>query len=95
MENRDKPIFNLVNFSLWLFKGILHSFVNFYICINIVYSSINKKGFFGDLWFTSVNLFSNIIIIVTIDLIVFTLYHTFINFSLIFLTSFVFYLFFS
>ena len=92
LENRDKPIFNLVNFSLWLFKGILHAFINFFICVNITFSFINNKGYFGDLWFNSVNLFTNIIIIVTIDLIVFTLYHTWINFSLIFLTSFVLYL---
>ena len=92
LENKDKPIFNLVNFSLWLFKGILHSLINFFICVNIVFSSINNKGFFGDLWFNSVNLFTNIIIIVTIDLVVFTLYHTWINFSLIFLTSFVLYI---
>ena len=42
LENRDKPIFNLINFSLWLFKGILHAFINFFICVNITFSFINR-----------------------------------------------------
>ena len=87
-DNVKNLKFNFWNFSLELIKGILQSGFNFFICINIVNSAIDKNGYLGCLWFISVNLFSNIILIVTIDLIVFTKYHTFLNFSLIFFCTF-------
>jgi phospholipid-translocating ATPase len=87
-DNVKNLKFNFWNFSLELIKGILQSGFNFFICINIVNSAIDKNGYLGCLWFISVNLFSNIILIVTIDLIVFTKYHTFLNFGLIFITTF-------
>ena len=87
MENRDKPIFTFLNFSLSLFKGIIHAIINFYFSYGIIFSSIDNQGNLADLWFCSVNLFTNMIIIVTIDLIVFTLYHTWINLILIIITS--------
>ena len=87
-DNVKNLKFNIWNFSFELIKGILQSAFNFFVSINICNSAIDNKGYLGCLWFISVNLFSNIILIVTIDLIVFTKYHTFLNFGLIFITTF-------
>ena len=87
-DNVKNLKFNIWNFFFELIKGILQSAFNFFVSINIVNSAIDNKGYLGCLWFISVNLFTNIILIVTIDLIVFTKYHTFLNFGLIFLSTF-------
>ena len=41
--------------------------------------SVDKNGQMGGLWFCSVNLFTNILIIVSIELVLNTKYHTWIN----------------
>jgi hypothetical protein len=55
--------------------------------LEILKTSIDINGNMGDLWFNSVNMFTNILLIVTINLIIFTKYNTYLNFSLIFLTT--------
>jgi magnesium-transporting ATPase (P-type) len=63
-ENRDKPIFNILSFSLSLFRGIIHGLINFFF---IVYTfgvdNTDDKGNYADLWFISVALFTNIIFV--------------------------------
>ena len=67
-----------------------------FVSVNIVNSAIDKKGYFRLIYGLIVLIFILIcILIVTIDLIVFTKYHTFLNFGLIFVITFfsIFYLF--
>ena len=54
--------------------------------------SINEKGKMGGLWFSSVNLFTNILIIVSIDLLIYTKYHTWINFVILSIITFLSYI---
>ena len=82
-EQREKPIFNIKNFLLNLFKGIIHALINYFLTIYVVFKEIDKDGHDSNLWVNSVVLYTNILIIVTIDMIIFTKYHTFINWIII------------
>ena len=93
-EQRDKPIFNIKNFLLNQLKGILHAIINYFITIYVVFKEINKNGNETNLWVISAVLYTNILLIVTIDLIIFTKYHTFINWILIAVLTFFLYIFF-
>jgi len=53
---------------------------------------VNSNGKMGGLWFISVNLFTNILIIVSVELLIFTKYHTWINFVIILVITFVAYI---
>lgn len=49
------------------------------IGIQMLDESVNSNGKMGGLWFISVNLFTNILIIVSAELLIFTKYHTWIK----------------
>ena len=91
-ENRFKPHFTMMKFFLTLLKGIVHSVINFFWVIYIYDESVDEEGKIGGLWFCSVNLFTNILIIVSIDLLLDTKYHTWINFVIILVITFVAYI---
>ena len=79
-ENRDNPIFTIKNFLLNLTKGILHCSINFFFVIySFRFHPFDEKGNIGELWVISVSLFTNILLIVTINLIIFTKFHTWFN----------------
>ena len=79
-ETRDNPIFTIFNFILVLIKGLIHCLINyFWIIYSIKNLAVDKDGDVESLWLISVNLFSNIILIVSLDLFVYTRYHTWIN----------------
>jgi hypothetical protein len=83
-ENRDNPIFTIPKFFLHLLRGAIHCAINFFFIIYLYqYDSVNDHGKMGGLWFISVNLFTSILIVVTVDLIIFTKYHTWINWAII------------
>ena len=83
-ENRDNPIFTIKNFLLTLFKGIIHCCINFYIVIYAFKGEcIDVEGNLPELWVISVTLFTNILLIVSFDLIIYTKYHTWINFVIL------------
>ena len=82
-EQREKPIFNVKNFMLNLFKGIIHALINYFITIYAVFKEMDDEGHESNLWVISVVLYTNILMIVTIDLIIFTKYHTLINWIII------------
>ena len=87
-ENRDNPIFTIPKFILNLLKGAIHCCINFFFVTFLYQSdSINEKGHMGGLWFTSVNLYTCILMVVSVDLIIFTRYHTFINFVIFLIFS--------
>ena len=54
--------------------------------------SIDENGKMGGLWFCSVNLFTNILIIVSINLLIYTRYHTWINFVILLFVTFIAYI---
>ena len=91
-ESRDRPIFTKTSFVLSLVKGIIHGIINYYFCIYYIDDyAIDSDGNFADLWYISVNMYTNIIIIVSVNLIVFTKYHTFINVGFILVFTFILY----
>ena len=86
-EQRENPIFTIKRFILSLFKGIIHAILNYFITICTSNLIINKDGFESNLWVISVCLYTNILLIVTLDLIILTKYHTFINWIFILFTT--------
>ena len=92
LENRENPIFTVRNFFIGLLKGISHSLINFFWVIYMMDESINKDGKMGGLWFCSVNLFTNILIIVSLELLIQTKYHTWINFAILIVITFIAYI---
>ena len=92
-ENRDNPIFTIGKFILNLSKGLIFSVLN---CFLVIYSikniQIDKKGKIGGLWFMSVDIYTNILIIVTITLLVTTKFHTWIHFAILFVVTFIAYI---
>jgi hypothetical protein len=54
--------------------------------------SVDKNGKLGGLWFSSVNLFTNILIIVSIELLLNTKYHTWINCVILIVITFIAYI---
>jgi phospholipid-transporting ATPase len=83
-ENRDNPIFTIPKFFLNLLRGAVHCMINYFFVIYLYqYGSVNKHGKMGGLWFISVNLFTSVLIVVTVDLFIYTRYHTWINFTII------------
>ena len=89
LENRDNPFFTMRKFFLTLLKGTIHSVINFFGVIYMLDESIDEDGHMGGLWFCSVNLFTNILIIVSIELVILTKYHTWINFVILIVITFV------
>ena len=92
-ENRDNPIFTIRHFLLTLLKGILHCSINFFC---VVYSfkgeCFDEEGNIPELWVVSVSLFTNILLIVTTDLLIYTKYHTWINFVILGIVTFLAYI---
>ena len=92
-ENRDNPIFTIVNFILNLLKGLIFSFINtFFVIYTIDSTHINKKGLIPGLWFMSVDIYTNILIIVTSTLIITTRFHTWIHAIILFIVTFLSYI---
>ena len=78
-EQREKPHFNIKNFLFNLLKGIIHALINYFVTIYSINKSIDDEGHDSNLWVVSAVLFTNIILIVSIDMVMFTQYHTWIN----------------
>jgi hypothetical protein len=92
-ENRDRPIFTIPKFFLHLLKGAIHCIINYFIIVYLYKNdSVNDDGQMGGLWFLSVNIFTNVLMVVTIDLLIFTRYHTWINFLIILVITYIAYI---
>ena len=79
-ETKKHPIFNEFNFFMYLFKGVVHCILNYFFTIYFTLDKpIDKDGSMDCLWYTSVDLYTNIIFIVSIDLIIDTANITWIN----------------
>jgi len=63
-ENKRNPIFNLKSFILELIRGMLHGLVNFFILYFVlIQTSVDSEGNIADMWYFSVNCFTNIIFV--------------------------------
>ena len=82
-ENRDNPVFTIRHFLLTLFKGIIHCVINFFIVIYAFKDEcFDEEGNIPELWVIGLLLFTNIILVVSADLLIYTKYHTWINFAI-------------
>ena len=82
-ENRDNPVFTIRHFLLTLFKGIIHCSINFFVVIYAFKGEcFDEEGNIPELWVIGLSLFTNIILIVSSDLVILTKYHTWINFAI-------------
>ena len=91
-EQREKPHFNIKNFLLNLLKGIIHALINYFFTVYIIQYSIDDEGHDSNLWVISAVLYTNILLIVTFDIIIFTQYHTWINWVIIASLTFLLYI---
>ena len=92
-ENRDSPIFTLGKFSLNLIKGLIYSLINsFFVIYSLDHIQINKIGQLAGLWFMSVDIYTNILIIVSVTLLITTRYHTWIHMVILFVVTFLAYI---
>ena len=88
-ENRDNPIFTLEKFIFNLIKGLCYSLINtLFVIYSIYHIQINENGQMAGLWFMSVDIYTNILIIVTTTLLITTKYHTWIHFVILFIVTF-------
>ena len=88
-ENRDAPIFTLEKFVFNLIKGLCYSLINsLFVIYSIYHIQINQNGQMAGLWFMSVDIYTNILIIVTTTLLITTKYHTWIHFVILFIVTF-------
>ena len=89
-ENRDVKIFTIFNFLLNLSKGLIFSFINTFFVIYSIYNiHINKDGQMAGLWFMSVDIYTNILIIVSVTMLVTTKFHTWINVVILLVVTFI------
>ena len=92
-ETRDNPIFTVPIFILYMIKAIIHCLINFFFVIySINRIAIDNDGYMGCLWFISVVMYTNIILIVSFDLFIDTKYHTWLNFILLIGTGIILYI---
>ena len=92
-EIKRNPIFNTLTFFLYLTKGTIHCIINFYLTKYITLGSpIDEKGNMDCLWYTSLGLFTNIIFVVSIDLMINTANITWFNVVIMLGTTFVVYI---
>ena len=92
LENRTNPLFTIRKFFLTLLKGTVQSMINIFFVIYMLDESVDKNGKMGGLWFCSVNLFTNILIIVSVELVLNTKYHTWINCVILIVITFIAYI---
>ena len=91
-EQREKPHFNIPNFLLNLLKGIINAIINYFVTLYTINQTIDSDGHDSNLWVISVVLYTNILLIVSLDMILLTQYHTWINWVSICVLTFVFYI---
>ena len=91
-EIKKYPIFTKLTFFSYLTKGTVHCIINYFLTIYITLDNpIDKEGSMDCLWYTSVDLYTNILFIVSVDLIIDTANITWINVVLQLGTTFLLY----
>ena len=88
-ENRDSPIFTIEKFAFNLIKGLIYCLINFFFVLySLDHIQINEKGQMAGLWFMSVDIYTNVLLIVTLTLLITTRYHTWIHFVILLIVTF-------
>ena len=63
-ENKKKPIFKTSSFIVEIFRGMIHGLLNYYLLhIVLLNTPVDSKGNIADMWFFSVNCYTNIIFV--------------------------------
>lgn len=63
-ENKKNPKFNISSFLFEIFRGLLHGLINFYgLYFVLLQSPVDRSGNIADMWFFSVNCYTNIIFV--------------------------------
>ena len=92
-ELKKYPYFNKRIFFLYLLKGTIHCLTNYFFTVySTIDIPIDKDGNTDCLWFTSVDLYTNILVVVSLDLIIDTANITWINAAIQIGTTFIFYI---
>ena len=91
-EQREKPHFNIPNFLLNLLKGIINATINYFVTLYTINYNIDSDGHDSNLWVISAVLYTNILLIVSFNMILLTQYHTWINWASICVLTFLFYI---
>jgi phospholipid-translocating P-type ATPase (flippase) len=92
LENKNSPIFSITNFFVSIFRGLSEGFIIFIVLSNVLNDTIaDSNGNFADLWFLSVNMFTIIIVVVSLRILVVQKYYTILNIITMMITTFVFY----
>jgi magnesium-transporting ATPase (P-type) len=91
-EQRENPIFTIKSFLLNLLKGAIHSVINYYFTIAGIANIIDIEGYESNFWTISVILFTNVLLIVTIDLVIQMKFQNYIVWLLIIFLTFVLYI---
>ena len=92
-EIKKHPIFNKFTFFMYLVKGTIHCILNYFFSIYITSRNpIDEDGSMDCLWYTSVDLYTNILFIVSIDLVIDTANITWINVVIMVGSSFILYI---
>lgn len=64
LESKKNPIFNLKNFCLELLRGMVHGLINYYgLYFVLLNTPVDSSGNIADMWYFSVNCFTNIIFV--------------------------------
>ena len=93
LEIKKHPIFNKLTFFLYLLKGIVHCLLNYFFTLYITLDTpIDKEGSMDNLWYTSVDLYTNILFVVSIDLMLDTDNITWINVVIMIGSTFILYI---
>ena len=83
-EIKKNPVFTIPKFFLNLLLGVIHSTIIYFYCIYLFqYDSVNDEGKMGGLWFINVNLYTCIIVVVSVNLMINTKYETIFNLILV------------
>ena len=92
-ELKISPLFNKRIFFLYLMKGTVHCIINYFFTIySTLGIAIDKDGNTDCIWYTSVDLYTNILVLVSLDLLIDTANITWINVVIQGGTTFIFYI---
>ena len=89
LENKSKPIFSIWNFFVNVIRGLIEGFIIFIVLTNALGNTIaDSNGNYADLWFISVNMFTIIILVVSVRVLVVQKYYTLFNVVTMLFTTF-------
>lgn len=88
-ERRDNPIFSIKNFLLNMMRGAIQGLILFLgVFFALKNTAVDSDGNTADLWYFSVTYYTNMILVVTTNLILMTKYNTILHFIAIFVITF-------